>query len=855
MIDRTATSRFTFSDREMPVRFGRYHLLKRLAADPVGEEFLAAWGVDEGVDQLRVVRCVYPSVAEEVEFVGLFSEEARSLSRLSSANVVRVMEVGREGGIPFVAREHVEGVSLERLIALAADRTLLWPWELAAHVTAETLRGLDYVHRREDLHGQPMGMRHGDVRPANVLVSFNGEVRLTNFGSTLRFIADEKTNARLSELRARYLPPEGVDALFPSVGADLWGAASMLLVMLGCNLPLRAPESDPPLTPWTPPVMSVRVEAMPPVIDAFLLRTLNPDPEFRYKAAGEMRAALVEIMGEHVTGHPPDDLAAWVRDVADADRRAEAELVRRVLRAEPQMVLDDAAKGAGALGPGSVLDHRYHLIRQLGEGGMGVIYEAEHLGLGRKVAIKVLHERVLDDDNALERFRREAQILGTLGHPNIVAASDFGVTAEGYHYLAMELLEGVPLSERITDRSLTARDIARVAAEVCDGLHAAHEAHVVHRDLKPDNVFLTKGGARILDFGIAKSTGLDAATESLTRTGNICGTAEYIAPEQIRGLHHDPRSDLYAVGVIIYEALTGETPFRGRTVGETLYKSMNDKLVPPSRRCGDKTIPAALEAICMKALQRRAEKRFATAAEMAVALRSLLPTTSSVARPPAKRRLPLVVWIAAAIAVAVAAAVAVSKLAPPPAEPVIPKLGAASPAPVAPVPAVPRALVPPAAPSPSSHDAGIPSVAETAPFVEVVPTDPQRAAEDAEDGRALAADKVLTGEKALAAMRIDEAQAAFDEAIRLDVRSSRAWMGLAKVAFARGDYATAIEKAKRAVRGAPGNAAYRNYVGRIHLAAGRRDEAVATWREVLAADPDNAEARRLLEKAGEKIAP
>jgi len=852
MSDRNATSRFTFSDREMPVRFGRYHLLKRLAADPVGEEFLAAWGVDEGVDQLRVVRCVYPSVAEEVEFVGLFSEEARSLSRLSCANVVRVMEVGREGDIPFVAREHVEGVALERLMALAAKRTLLWPWELAAHVTAEMLRGLDYVHRREDLHGQPMGMRHGDVRPANVHVSFNGEVRLTNFGSSLRFIADEKTNARLSELRARYLPPEGIDEHFPSVAADLWGAASVLLAMLGADLPPPSSTSNPAPARWTPPVMSTRVEAMPAVIDAYLLRTLNPDPEYRYTTAGEMRAALVEIMGEHVTGHPPDDLAAWVRDVAEADRRAEAELVRRVLRAEPQIVLDAASTGASALGPGSVLDHRYHLIRRLGEGGMGVIYEAEHLGLARKVAIKVLHERVLDDENALERFRREAQILGALGHPNIVAASDFGVTAEGYHYLAMELLEGVPMSERIADRSLTARDIARIAAELCDGLHAAHEAHVVHRDLKPDNVFLTKTGARILDFGIAKSTGLDAETESLTRTGNICGTAEYIAPEQIRGLHHDPRSDLYAVGVIIYEALTGETPFRGRTVGETLYKSMNDKLVPPSKRCGDKTIPAALEAICMKALQRRADRRFANAAEMAIALRSLLPTTGSVERPRARRK-PIVVWIAAAAALAVAGAWAVTRIAPEPRKPVAPKPVASvqpaqteSPAPppvpnVAPVPPVP---VPPSSVPP-----------EAAPFVEVLPGSAQRAAEDAEDGRALALDKVLTGEKALAQMRFDDAEALFGDAVRLDARSSRAWMGLAKVAFQRGDYATALEKANRAVRGAPGNASYRIYVGRVHLAAGRREEAVSTWRGVLAADPGNAEARRLLEKAGEKIAP
>jgi eukaryotic-like serine/threonine-protein kinase len=849
MGDRSTTSRFTFTDREMPVRFGRYHLLKRIAADPVGEEFLAAWGVDEGVDQLRVVRCIYPSVAEEVEFVGLFSEEARALSRLSSANVVRIVEVGREGDIPFVAREHTEGVTLERLHALAGERTALWPWELAAHVTAEMLRGLDYVHRREDIHGQPMGMRHGDVRPPNVLVSYGGDVRLTNFGSTLRFIADERTNAKLSELRGRFLPPEGVDEEFPTVGADLWGAASVLLVMLGGRLPKRTSISDAPPTPWTPPPMAARVEAMPAVVDTFLARALNPAPEHRFETAGEMRAALIEIMGEHVSGHPPDDLAAWVRDLADADRRAEAELVRRVLRAEPQITLDTASQGASALGPGSVLDHRYHLLRRLGEGGMGVIYEAEHMGLGRKVAVKVLHERVLDDEHALERFRREAQILGALGHPNIVAASDFGVTAEGYHYLAMELLEGQPLSARIAERNLSAREIAQVAAEVCDGLEAAHAANVIHRDLKPDNVFLTATGARILDFGIAKSTGLEAETEALTRTGNICGTAEYIAPEQIRGLHHDPRSDLYAVGVILYEALTGETPFRGRTVGETLYKTMNDKVVPPHKRCGDQTIPSALEAICLKALSRRADKRFASAAQMAGALRALLPSSRApAAAPPSHWRSPAL-WLTTVGSAVLLTALAwgvlhfAGETAPVPASSALVERAPAPERPAAPAKTAPL-VVPISAPAPQP---------EALPEEVIEPSGP--APQVVASGRILSAEKTVDGESALAALKLDDAEKAFDAAVRLDARNGRAWLGLSKTAFQRGDYDTALEKLQKALVVSPGNAAYRIFQGRIHMAAGRRDEAVAAWKRVLINSPDNAEAKRLLVKAGEKPEP
>ncbi len=839
------SSCFTFSDREMPVRFGRYHLLTRIGIDPVGEDFLAAWGVDEGVDQLRVVRCVYPVIAEENEFVALFSEEARSLSRLSSTNVVRIMEVGIEGKIPFVAREHVEGLNLERLIMLAQGRTALWPWELAAYVTTEILRGLDYVHRREDLHGNPMGMRHGDIRPANILVSLNGEVKLANFGSTLRFIADEKTNARLSDIRNRYFPPEGIDEVEPTVDADLWGVGLIFVMLLGGRIPSK--QSGEHDVPWMPPQMSFRVESLPDVVDTFIGRTLNPDPSFRFSTAREMRATLLQVMQTHAKGHPPDDLADWVVELGQAERRSEEELVRRLLGKEAQIQLDETADGTGALAVGHVLDGRYHLLRKLGEGGMGMVFEADHLGLGRKVAVKVLHDRVLDEENTVERFRREAQIIGSLGHPNIVGALDFGTTSEGYHYLAMDLLEGKSLTERIEDGSLTSRELTAIMAEVCDGLQAAHDADVIHRDLKPDNVFLTPTGARILDFGIAKSTGLDKEAEALTRTGHICGTVDYIAPEQIRGLSQDPRSDIYAAGVIIYEALTQTTPFKGRTVGETLHKVINDKLVSPRKRSGDKTIPADLEAICMKALNRRADKRFSSAAEMASALRALLPPPGETADmmdsgswEKGSWKLGIVAGVALALGVAAwfvssgyleedepLASVGVED------EGEEDRVKAAVDTSGGPV-----VMIPP--------DAGNkPAVKDRASSKD----DPvESGSVEKEDARALARDKVKSGEAALARMDISGAVRAFEEAIQLDSRNSRAWYGLGKAAFQRGDYSVAVDKTERALRLSPANVSRRIFLGKIFLAAGQKADAAAQFRRVLATHPGNEKAAKLLKK-------
>jgi serine/threonine-protein kinase len=868
MQERSKSTGFTFSDREMPVRFGRYHLLRRAAVDPVGEEFLAAWGVDEGVDQLRSVRCVYPAVAEESQFVALFSEEARSLSRLSSDNVVRVMEVGLEGEIPFVAREHVEGVSLARLIQLAEQRKSLWPWELAAHVTSEILRGLDYVHRREDIHGRPMGMRHGDLRPSNVLVSFGGEVKLTNFGTSLRFIVDEKTNAKLKDVRKRFVPPEGTDDVEPAVAADLWAAGMVLLHLLASGVPFK--DSGEVTPGWVPPAMASRVEAMPVVLDTFLARALNPDPAFRFKLAEEMRTELVAIIGEHVSGHPPDDLAAWTRDLGDEDAKSEAEIVRRMLGREAEIRLDGAT-GEGALAAGAVLDGRYHLLRVLGEGGMGLVFEAEHMGLGRHVAVKVLHDRVLDDANAVERFRREARIIGGLGHPNIVGASDFGVTDEGHHYLAMDLLDGASLTERISARDLSPREIARIMAEVCDGLAAAHQAGVIHRDLKPDNVYLTSSGARILDFGIAKRTGLEEEDQALTRTGHICGTVEYIAPEQIRGLTNDPRSDLYAVGVIMYEALTGETPYHGRTVGETLHRALNDKLVPPRKRTGDRTIPADLESICLKALSRRSEKRFQTAGEMADALRALTPDegrTVEIKRP--SQRSP--VLVAAALVGAIVIVTTLGLLIFVSGDDREPDVSDRSDPSDQSDPSDERSDLSERSDhsdqSDHSSDQSGPSdersdLSERSDHSDQSDhsSDPSDESDhlsdesDQSDSEAEERAKELAeqGHIELKRMRLDRAGALFREALEADTSTSSAWFGLGRVAFEQARYGEAESKVRRALRYRPGKAKYRNFLGQILLTRGDEAAAVAEWKKVLAMRPDNSEAKRLLKAAGEAV--
>jgi hypothetical protein len=213
------------------------------------------------------------------------------------------------------------------------------------------------------------------------------------------------------------------------------------------------------------------------------------------------------------------------------------------------------------VGPGSVIADRYKLVRQIGEGGWGVVYEAEHLRLGHKVAVKVLRDFVAFDAEAVARFHREAQAVTAIAHPNIVQVIDFGDLPDGAPFMVLEHLEGTDwgaVLEREGPQPLDA--VARVLVDVCRALSAAHAKGIVHRDLKPANIFLTAHGVKVLDFGISKFAG--PSDSYLTQSGKMIGTPRYMSPEQCEARRDiDHRSDIFALGVLLYRALAGRVPF------------------------------------------------------------------------------------------------------------------------------------------------------------------------------------------------------------------------------------------------------------------------------------------------------
>jgi serine/threonine protein kinase len=677
-----------------PRKFGKYHLLGPLAQGGMGALYLAVAG-DRGLERLMVIKTVLPHLAD-AEYVARFRDEAKVVVKLSHGNLIPVFDAGLVGGELFLAMDFVEGRDLRAVWNRCAKKQVAFPIDVAVYIAKELCRGLSYAHSFPDLN-----LVHRDISPPNILVSYTGEVKLTDFGLASSTLKLEKTAPGIIYGKVAYMSPEQARGEKLDGRSDMYAGAIVLWELL-TGRQLFPPGKDQPQDLLSraknPEVMrpSKRAPRVPVELDEICLKALASDRSDRYTDCDEMRMALQTWLAHNAPTTDGTRMAAFLQELFSEDigreRIERVEMMSRVrTRAltlpptdELRMIVERSDKatmppelyaggevtaetpvrrpgslgrrttdrgedsddrrrqtdrrsggrssappldrGAAALAHslddseaepdliGIEVDGRYRVLELIGEGGMGKVYLAEHVEIGKRVALKVLHPSYSRMPDLVERFRREARAASKIGHPNIVDVTDSGTTTDGSVYFVMEYLEGVELGSVIEREG--AIDVARalrISSQICRALAAAHAQGIVHRDLKPENIFLvTRDGAadvvKVLDFGIAKTTEAEAARERrLTSPGMAMGTPEYMAPEQAAGRPADSRCDVYALGAIMYEMVTGVPPYTGDNFMEILTKKATLDPTPPILVRGD--LPTQVSELVITAMARNPDAR------------------------------------------------------------------------------------------------------------------------------------------------------------------------------------------------------------------------------------------------------
>ncbi len=645
----------------------------------MGALYLCCVG-DRGLEKLCVIKTVLPHLADP-EYVARFRDEAKVVVKLSHGNLVPVFDAGLVQDELYLAMDYIEGKDLRAVWNRCAKKGIAFPIDVAVYIARELSRGLHYAHNFGGIK-----LVHRDVSPPNVLVGFSGEAKLTDFGLASSTLKLEKTAAGIIYGKVSYMSPEQARGELIDGRTDIYAAGIILWELLtgrqlfpqnqsdGTELieRVRNPVIDPP---------SVRAPRVPASLDQIVLRALARNPDERFLTGEQFRAELTTFLASNrdYVATDAERVRTFMKDLFDEDiereRRQRDELLETVHEKLQENQRQELAEREAAeqrqqrkadimaaierkssdglpavdVGPlregeipgqvmeqlsaydtakmlGSIIE-RWKILRKIGEGGMGRVFEAEHTEIGRKVAIKILHPVYSRTPEVVARFRMEARAASRIGHPNIIEITDSGTTIDGSFYFVMEMLEGIDLAERLKkEQRLPVEEMLIVATQVAQALGAAHQINIVHRDLKPENIFLINRDGnpnfvKVLDFGIAKSLE-EEKIRKLTTPGMAMGTPEYMAPEQASGKGSDARSDIYSLGAILYEMLTGRAPIHGENMMDILIRKATEDPVDVALLRPD--VPPAVAQLVMRTLSRNPEGRPQSMGELAAELNSHL---------------------------------------------------------------------------------------------------------------------------------------------------------------------------------------------------------------------------------------
>ncbi len=632
----------------LPRRFGRLTLLRRLARGGMGEVYLASTGGIEGAERPCVVKIIRREHASDKSFRARFLDETRIQAQLQHPGVAQILEASTtEDDCPYAVVEYVEGRHMGEVLQRSAQLCVRLDWPDAVALAISFGDALAHVHERTDAAGRPLEIAHRDLSPQNVMVGYAGDLKLIDFGTARGENRRCRTVNGIVFAKPGYVAPEVANQTPGGAPADLYAFGVMLWELVAGRRFLQGDAMEHQAAvargEKSLPALAAEVGA-PSALDEVIARLTASQPEERFKSA---RIAVGELV----------DLLKRAPSLANGDRSVRgriAHLMQRLYPAEPARSRADFARRVAAArrldapketgmpvpspeppdaeresNDGMLPGTRYRLGRCLGRGAMGEVFEAHHVDLGRSVAIKLLPQEAVTSAERRQRFRAEARAIAKLDHPNLVKLHDFGVAADGRFYYAMELLDGESLAERLARAPLDWREATRIAVQASAALVAAHETGVVHRDITPGNLFVTKNGTvKLLDFGVACFTGESSARDHDTRGPAVVGTPEYLAPEQAAGADVDARADVYALGAVLYEMLTGQLPHPlgdggASNVAALLTAKITATPAAPHVRAPERDIPKSLDRLVVRALCREPDKRYQSAQLLQKALESI----------------------------------------------------------------------------------------------------------------------------------------------------------------------------------------------------------------------------------------
>ncbi len=543
----------------MPIQAGRtilhYRVLEKIGQGGMGEVYKAE---DQKLGRQVALKLLPPDAAEDETAKRRLLQEARAASALNHPNIVTVYSIEETEGFAFIVMEYVEGQTLKSMIdhgGMDSKQLIQLGVQVADALAAAHAAGL--IHR--------------DIKPSNILVTPAGQAKILDFGlAKLTQISDqslssEQTMSRLTKTgmvigTIAYMSPEQTRGEILDARTDIFSLGCVFYEAATGKVPFSGPSVLSILheiATVDPPAPSTIISNVPQGLDLIISRCLTKDRERRYSSAAELANAL----------------------------------------------------------RGLTFANRYQILRELGRGGMGVVHLAHDPLLERDVAIKVISPDLLSLD-AVERFKREARVVAKMDHPAIVHIHDIG-EHEGSLFFIMPFVQGTSLRVFLNEQSLSLGDVLDIGIQVAEALEYSHAQGVVHRDIKPENIMVSRQDSgvrvRVTDFGLAM-----ASTENrLTRTGSVVGTMCYLSPEQLSTKSVDARTDLYALGVVLYECLTGKPPFSGE-VQSVLYRIAHESPDPP-RMLGAE-IQEEFENIVMQCLEKDPAKRPQHARDLAESL-------------------------------------------------------------------------------------------------------------------------------------------------------------------------------------------------------------------------------------------